>query len=102
MIGITQWIVWGVSTFTWNGANSFNSRSKNTSSALYCWVTTLAVSGFYLTSMLLVGNILVQSRSQAHDFVIAVGLYSVLSACGSVIGQQLALRFEHWKHIAHE
>ena len=102
MIPVYQWIMWGCSTVIWQGLNSANSRSKNSASALYNFITTISVSAFYLASMILVGNILVQSRSQTKDFVIAVALYSFLSAGGSVVGQQWARRFEKSHHIRHE
>jgi len=102
VIGFTQWAVWGLLTFAWQAINSANSRSKNTASWKYNFCTTLSVSACYLTSILLVGNILMESRSQRTDFIIAVALYSFLSACGSVVGQQLALRFEKRHDIQHE
>ena len=102
MIPLMQWFVWAGSTFAWNTINSANSRAKNSASAAYNAVTTILVSAFYLASMILVGNILVQSRSQTKDFVIAVALYSFLSAGGSVVGQQWARRFEKSHHIRHE
>jgi hypothetical protein len=101
VVTLVQWTLWAVSTFAWNSVNSANSRSKNTASWWYNAVTTLCVSAFYLASMLLVGNILLASRSRTQDFVVAVALYSLLSACGSVVGQQWALRFEKAHHIHH-
>jgi hypothetical protein len=69
MIDLLQWLIWAALTFTWQAINSANSRSKNTASATYNFVTTLAVSGCYLMSIILVGNILIASRSRGRDFV---------------------------------
>jgi len=101
VLGLLEWAVWGALTFAWQAINSANSRSKNTTSWRYNFCATLSVSACYLTSILLVGNILLESRSHSKDFLLAVLLYSILSACGSVIGQQWAIRFEKNHHIQH-
>ncbi len=98
---ILAWTIWTLLTVVWNCLNSANSRAKNSASAPYNFVTTLLVSAFYIASIMLVGNALLEAKNsgQFHLVMVAVGLYAMSSAVGSTIGQVWARKFERKHHI---
>jgi hypothetical protein len=89
----STWVAWCAVTAAFGFANSLNSRAKNSRSWLYCALTSAAVAGLYILSMLGVGNIILKSSNDMHTLVAAVITYMAMSTIGSVAGQEIALKY---------
>lgn len=84
------WALWGLTTVAFMAANTINSRARNSASRVYNTCATFITSVLYAGSLVGLGDAVVTNN---HHLILLGFGYAALSTVGSVIGQEVALRY---------